>query len=802
MRPGRRDVNGIAGWWRITALATLACAMPPALAEEFIVGDMRVEGLQRISEGTVFNYLPINIGDRVDELRIQEAIRALYDQKLFDDIEIRRDDGMLIIAVRERPSIEDFSIEGNKDIKTEDLMESLRGVGLARGRTFDRSVLDNVVMFLRDQYYDRGKYGVVVDTEVVDRPNNTVRIGIEVTEGERARIRQVNIVGNDSFEDEEVRADFELDTANWLSWFRQDDRYAKEALSGDLEKLRSFYMDRGHADFRVESTQVAISPNRKDIYVTINVHEGERYTISDVKLVGDMVVPEEQLNRLVLAKPGDIFNLQLLTSSAELMSFRLGEEGYANANIEPVPELDYETKEVAVTFFVDPQSRVYVRRINFNGVDQVDDEVLRRELRQTEGSYLSNRLLDRSKVRLQRLPYIESVEVDSSPVSGSPDLVDVDFDIEYRMPGQFSGGVGFSESQKLILNGSIVHTNFLGTGNRVALQANSSRFSKLYSLSHTDPYRTLNGIRRTVSLFYRDITQFTSAASDFSTTSQGATLDYGYPITEFQSLNFGLTYQSSELLSSTSSTQQAQDWVLNNGSPFVEDVGNVVLFGTKFDTYELLAGWSFDSRNRALFADRGSRHQLFATMTFPGSEVEFWTARYNFTKYQRLFGPWIVRVNAELGFGEGLKATTALPPYKQFFGGGPTSVRGYRESWLGPRDSFGRPYGGNVLVAAQAELIIPLPDRFASQARASLFYDIGNVFNSGEVAFTDKLGSPVEYTPEFDELKTSVGVAVQWLAPLGLFRFSYAFPLNEFKGNDRFYGDEIEGFQFSIGQAF
>lgn len=793
------------GGWRssVLAVALLLSAPLTVVAQEFIVGDMRVEGLQRISEGTVFNYLPINIGDRVDGVRIQEAIRALYDQKLFDDIEMRQDDRTLIIAVRERPSIEDFTIEGNKDIKTEDLMDSLRGVGLARGRTFDRSVLDNVAMFLREQYYDRGKYAVVVDTNVVDRPNNTVRIGINVKEGDRARIRQVNIVGNRNFEDEAVRADFELDTANWLSWFRQDDRYAKESLSGDLEKLRSYYMDRGFADFRVDSTQVAISPDRKDIYVTINVHEGERYKISDVKLVGDMVVPEQTLSRLVLAKPGDIFNLRALTQTSELMSFRLGEEGYANAEIEPVPELNHETKEVEVTFFVSPQSRVYVRRINFNGVDQVDDEVLRREMRQVEGSYLSNRLLDRSKVRLQRLPYIESVEVQSEPVSGSADLVDVDFDIEYRMPGQFSGGVGYSEAQKLILNGSIVHTNFLGSGNRVALQANSGRFSKLYSLSHTDPYRTMNGVRRTMSVNYRDITQFTSATSDFSTTSIGATLDYGYPLTEFQSLNFGVTYQRSELLSSTGSTDQAQEWVANNGNPFIEEVGNgAVFFGTEFDTFEMIAGWSYDSRNRALFADRGSRHQLFGTMTVPGSEVEFWTARYNFTKYQRLFGRWTMRFNAELGYGEALNATTALPPYKQFFGGGPTSIRGYRESWLGPRDSFGRPYGGNVLVAGQAELIIPLPDKFASQARASVFYDIGNVFNTGEVSFTDKLGSPVSYEPEFNELKTSVGIAVQWLAPLGLFRFSYAFPLNEYKGNDRFYGDEIEAFQFSIGQAF
>jgi len=787
-------------------LVVLGLAVPVftiAAADPFVVRDMRVEGLQRISEGTVFNYLPINIGDTVDHVRVREAIRALYDQSLFDDIELRRDGDVLIVVVRERPSIESFEIEGNKDIKTEDLMESLRGVGLARGRTFDRSTLDNVQMFLREQYYDRGKYGVQVTTDVQDRPNNTVRVKIVVKEGERAKIRQVNIVGNRAFTRSEIREDFNLDTANWLSWIRQDDRYEKQGLEGDLETLRSFYMDRGYADFRVESTQVAISPNKKDIYVTITIKEGEKYTVSDVKLVGEMVIPEAYLRGMVLAQPGSVFNLNLLTRSSELMSLRLGEQGYANAEIEPVPELDRDKKEASITFYVDPKSRVYVRRINFKGVDQVDDEVLRREMRQLEGAYLSNILIDRSKIRLQRLPYIEKVEVDNSPVPGSPDLVDVDFELEYRMPGQFSGGLGYSGSQKLILNGSIVHTNFLGTGNRVALTLNSGRFSKLYSISHTDPYRTMDGVRRTVSLNFRDITQFTSGASDFSTTTAGASIDYGYPISEYQTLSFGVSFQHSELLSSTSSTQQAQQWVLNNGNTFIEDTGTgLSFFGTEFDTVELLAGWTFDSRNRSIFADRGTRQQFFLSYALPGSEVEYYTARFKLTKYFPITRRWTVRFNTELAFGEGLNATTALPPYKQFFGGGPQSVRGFKESRLGPRDSFGNPYGGNILVASQLELILPLPQKWASQARASLFYDVGNVFNSGEVAFTDKLGSPILYEPDIDDLRASVGIAVQWLAPLGLFRFSYAFPLNNYDGNDRFYGDQVERFQFSIGQAF
>jgi outer membrane protein insertion porin family len=772
-------------------------------AGEFVVKDMRVEGLQRISEGTVFNYLPVNIGDTVDGNRIGEAIRALYGQNLFDNIEMRRDNETLVIVVKERPSIESFEIDGNKDIKTEDLMDSLRNVGLARGRTFDRSVLDNVEMFLREQYYDRGKYGVAIDTEINERPNNTVRIKVNVKEGERAKIRQVNIVGNEIFDDDEIRESFTLDTANWLSWIRQDDRYAKEALEGDLEILRSFYMDRGYADFKVDSTQVAISPNKKDIFVTIGISEGDLYTIADVKLVGDMVVPEQFLSGLILTKPGAVFNQRALTQTSDLMAFRLGEEGYANAEIEPVPELDREKKEASVTFYVNPQNRVYVRRINFNGVDQIDDEVLRREMRQMEGSYLSNSLIDRSKVRLQRLPFIESADVGNSPVPGSPDLVDVDFDLEYRMPGQFSGGVGYSESQKLLLNGSIVHTNFLGSGNRVALELNSGRFQKLYSLSHTDPYRTMDGVRRTVSINYRDITQFTSAASDFSTTSAGATVDYGYPITEYQTVSFGGTFQHSELVSSANSTQQAQEWVANNGNQFVEDLGTRgSIFGTEFDTFELIAGWTYDSRNRSLFANRGMRQQLFLSMAVPGSDVEYYQARYSFTKYFPITSKWVLRFNSELGIGEGIGDTTALPPYKQFYGGGPQSVRGFKESYLGPRDSFGRPYGGNVLVASQLELILPLPDKWASQARASLFYDVGNVFNTGEVAFTDRLGSPILYEPDLDELRTSVGIGVQWLAPLGLFRFSYAYPLNAYDGNDRYFGDELERFQFSIGQAF
>ena len=714
--------------------------MQAAMADQFIVKDMRVEGLRRISEGTVFNYLPINVGDSIDENKIQESIKSLYREGLFDDIEISRDGDMLVIIIKERPSIESFSIEGNKDIKTEDLMVSLRNIGMTRGRTFDRSVLDRLASFLREQYYDRGKYGIQIKTDVQETPNNTVRLSIDVKEGDRARIRQVNIIGNYNYPENEIREGFELDTANWLSWLRQDDRYSKEALTGDLEKIRSFYMDRGYADFRVESSQIAISPNKKDMFVTINVHEGTRYNISNIKLVGNNVVPSEELEALIFAKSGDMFNLQSLTSSAEMMKFRLGEDGYANAEIEPVPELDYEDNEVAVTFYINPGERVYVRRINFNGISEVDDEVFRREVRQTEGAVVSNTLIDRSKIRLQRLPFIEEVEVENNPVQGSPDMVDVDFDLKYRMPGQFSGGIGYSDFFKLNINGSVTHTNFLGTGERVAINLNSSKYMKQATMSHTDYYTTMNGIRRTVSVNYRDYKQFTSAASALSTTSGGATIDYGYPLGEYQTVSLGLNLSSVEMLSSIYSTSQAIDWVSNNGDPYEAGSG---FTGTKFANFEILAGWIFDSRNRTIFPDRGTRQQLFATYTVPGSEVEYWTLRYNLTRYQPLFGNWVGLWNTQLGYGEALGHTTALPPFKQFHSGGPKSTRGFKESWLGPKDSRGRPYGGNVLIASQLELLFPLPDKYAKNIRASLFYDIGNVFNTGEVVFFDKLGDPV-----------------------------------------------------------
>jgi len=810
----RRLIGGI-----LMAHAAGALAQGSA---EFVVGDIRVEGLQRISEGTVYNYLPVNIGDRLDQRRIQEAIRALFSTGFFSDIELRRDGGTLVIVVLERPSIESFEITGNKDIKTEDLQKSLRSVGLATGKTFDRSVLEEVRSYLTDQYFSRGKYAVRIDPKVEDVPGNKVRIRIEVVEGKRARIQQINIVGNTTYDDEELRDAFELRTPNWLSWYRQDDRYSRESLQGDIETLQSFYQDRGYANFEVESTQVAIAPEKDDIFITINVREGDVYKVGEVKVAGTMKVPEAELRRLLLVEPGQTYSRKLITQSQELLAYRLGVEGYAFAKIDPVPQADDATKTVDLTFFIDPGNRAYVRRINFINTSAIDDEVLRREMRQMEGSYLSNALLERSKARLQRLPYIEKVEFETRPVPGTPDLVDVDFDVKEGLPGQFSGGIGYSESQSFILNGSFVHSNFMGSGERLAVELLSGRFSQSYSISHTDPYTNVDGLSRTLGLQFRDITQFVSAASDFSTTTMSGTFELGYPITEFQGLRFGVVAQQSDLIvNPRGSAPEAVEWVRNNGNPYERvietefpdgddpdtdpDIVTTTLFGTKFNSYDLVAGWYYDSRNRAIFADRGMRHALSVTATAPGSEVNYFLVNYDYLQLVPLWRQWTVALSAELGYGDALDDdTTALPPYRQFFAGGPDTVRGFTESRLGPKDGFGNPYGGNLKVIGRLELLFPVPAKWRASTRISAFFDIGNVFSQGAgIRFVGQDGvTPVDYEFDYNELKQSAGLAVQWMAPLGIFRFSYGIPLNEFKGDGIRYPDEVERFQFSIGSAF
>jgi outer membrane protein insertion porin family len=833
-------------------------AAPERSPADFAVTNIRLEGLQRISEGTVYNYLPVNIGDRVTPVRIREAVRSLYNTGFFRDVQIRRDGDTLVVLVVERPAIESFEITGNKDIKTEDLQKSLRNVGLAAGKTFDRSVLEEVKGYLTDQYFSRGKYAVNIDEKVEDDSGNRVKIKITIKEGSRAKIRTINIVGNHAYTDRQIDKGFELQTPNLLSWYKQDDRYSSESLDGDLEKLRSFYMDRGYANFQIDSTQVAIAPEKDDIFITVNIEEGEIYKVGDVKLAGTFPIPKAELEALILVQPGTTYSRKVVTATQELIQNRLGQDGYAFAKVDPVPTTDKATGIVGITFFVDPGNRVYVRNITFSGVKRINDEVLRREMRILEGGWLSNVALDRSKQRLQRLTYITKVDEETTPVPGSSDQVDVDYKIEEGPGASISGGVGYSETYKFELNGNYTDANFLGSGQRVSVNLETGLYNKVYGISETNPYTNVDNLTRTYSFSFRDVSQFTSSSSDFSTKILTLGDSFGYPLSEYQFANIGVNLQGVQLVAiENSSALQSLQWVQNNGHTYTGTASGLVfdpttatyttgtyaLDGTRFAVAQAVAGWSYDSRNRGLFADRGTHAALTLSYTPPITGVSYYKANIEALRYVPLWGRWDLAFTGNIGYGNGLgstkchaaTATTAaycadpsLPPYELFYGGGPDSVRGYQESRLGPKDQYGNPYGGNLNILFRGELIIPMPVKIASSARVSLFVDVGNVFSEGKsptfyappIGYGTGIGlnqnelndtailRKESYAFSFGALKESVGVAVQWLAPLGLFRFSLAVPLNSSPLNSDptkgplTWGDETERFQFSVGQAF
>jgi outer membrane protein insertion porin family len=786
---------------------------------DFVVKDIRVEGLQRISEGTVYNYLPVNIGDHLTPQRERESVRALYATGFFRDVELRREGDTLIVAVAERPSIESIDIKGNKDIKTEDLQKPLRNVGLAAGKTFDRSTLDEVTQGLTDQYFSRGKYAVEIDSKVEDLPDNRVRIGINIKEGSRAKIRQINIVGSTRFKEKDILSTLQLTTPNLTSWYKSSDRYSRESLQGDLEKITAYYQDRGFANFRIDSVQVAIAPDKKDIFITVNITEGQVYRLGDIKIAGNTIVPEPELRRLLVMQSGQIYSQKNITATQEAIKNRLGAEGFYFAKVEPVPTTDEQKKIVNMVLFVDPGSRVYVRHINFTGTTRSNDETLRRQMRQLEGSWLSNRALERSKQLLQRQPFIESVETSTTAVAGAPDLVDVAFAIKERPSATVGGGIGYSASQKFVLNGNFSDSDFFGNGDFVAINLDSGRFNKVYSISTTNPFVTVDGVSRTVSLSYRDSTQFTSQTSAFDSKNLALGASLGYPITDYQFFTVGATLQHADLLTfAANSAQQSVDWVSHNGHPysseavstFIEPDGTTIsnstsLLGTRFNSLELSVSWAYDTLNRGIFADRGLRTSVSFLYVPPLSDVRYWIASYGFSGYLPIWRRWVASESIQFAYGKALGGTTALPPFKRFYAGGPDTIRGYTEDTLGPVDTNGNPYGGNILAVARTELLIPIPQKWQTSARASLFFDMGNVFsNDGTKYVGEDLLTPVNYNFSYHDLKRSAGISVQWLAPqLGLFRFSYGIALNASQPNDGIhFPDRKEGFQFSIGNSF
>lgn len=777
--PSSRDPGP---FWRLFLLAGLLLGqgLMPSLgrAEVFQIADIRLEGLQRISPGTVFNSLPVQVGDTVSDGVTGGIIRALYQTGFFDDVRVERDGNVLVIWVRERPAIAEIVISGNKDIDSDALKSALADIGLKEGRVFNRSVLDRIEQELERQYYSRGKYGVLIESTVSPLERNRVAVRIAITEGITARIKQINIIGAEDFTERELLEQFELGPTRWSSFYLKNDRYSKQKLAGDLERLRSFYLDRGYIRFEIRSTQVSISPDKEDIYITVAIEEGEPYRISDIRLAGDPSVPSEQFFPLIELKRGEVFSRKRTVESAERISSLLADQGYAFANVNTVPEIDDEAREVAVTFFIDPGNRVYVRRVVMEGNTRTRDEVLRREMRQLESSSFSADLVRKSRERLQRLGYFDDVSIETPAVPGSPDQLDVAVRVEEKPAGNLAAGVGFSQSQGILLNASVTQNNFLGTGKRVAFAFNTSAANRHYQLAYTNPYYTVDGISRGFNLSYQETDYDELIGADYSSDIGVAGFSFGLPITDISRAGLGLRYQYTNFVPGAS--QLAEH--------FVQDNGHV------FNDYLLTASYTRDSRDAAIFPTRGSSRSLRAEVALPGSDLEYYKLSYQEQLYIPLTSRLIFSISGNIAYGDGYGDIDYLPFFENYYAGGPRSVRGWSANSLGPRElASDDPVGGNLRLVGSVELFAPAPvgGQFERTLRLGAFFDFGNVWLTDTSDLVD-----ADDDVDLGDLRYSAGLSLSWLSPIGALSVSLAYPLNEKDG------DETQMFQFGFGQVF
>lgn len=748
--------------------------------EEFVVEDIKVKGLQRISAGTVYNYLPINVGERFSLDNVGPAIKALFKTGFFKDISLEKDGSTLVVNVVERPFIAKIVFEGNKDLSKDDLTKALKKIGLSEGNVFDRQVLDKVEQELSRQYLSHGKYGLKIKTEVSDLTRNRVGIHIKISEGRVTKIKEINIVGNNAFDDKTLLKTFELSTSNLLSFYSKDDQYSKQKLSADLETLRSYYLDRGYINFNIESTQVAITPDKKDIYVTVNVKEGDVYKLDKVKLAGNLVVKPEELIKLFKVGPGEIFSRKSATETSKAISDRLGDDGYAFANVNMVPEINEANKTVAMTFFVDPAKRVYVRRINMKGNSKTRDEVLRREMRQMEGSWASSSKIERSKTRLERLGYFESVNVETPPVVGTADQIDVDYSVVEKPSGNLMAGVGFSQVQGIVLNANISQDNVFGSGKRINLAFNNSSYSTNYQLGFYNPYFTVDGVSQGYNLGYTKRNAGQINIANYSTNVMNAGINFGIPLNEFDQLRFDFDAKNTELKTNDYSSTEINEFVKTEGDTFL--------------TFAPAVSWTHDTLNRAIFPSKGGQQRLSALATVPGSDLEYYKVSYKHQIYLPIAKDLTFRLHGEAAYGDGYDKTSTLPFFENYFGGGTGSVRGYKNNTLGPRDSNGYPFGGSSKIIGNAELFFPVP--FLSETksvRLGTFFDAGNVSDGLNV----------------DNMKYSAGLSGEWLSPFGALSVSAALPLNDGSytyvdnNNQTVTGkDQKQMFQFNFGQNF
>jgi len=786
---------------RVIGAVLFSLLMSSALADVFVIEDIRLEGLQRVSAGTVFAAMPFKAGDLIDEGSIKDITRALFRTGYFDDIKVARDGNVLILAIVERPAVSEINFEGNKAIKTDDLMKALRDNGLAEGQIFRQTILEGMIQELQRQYVAQGRYGAIVETEVEELPRNRVAINVSVKEGDVAKIKQINIIGNRDFDEDELLDQFELRTSGWFTWITGKDKYSREKLSGDLERLQSWYLDRGYIQFNVNSAQVSVSPDKQAVFISINVTEGDVYTVDKIDLAGDLIVSESEIRELIQLKQGEYFSQSQMTRTNEFITQRLGNEGYAFAEVQGFPEVDEENKTAKVTFFVNPGKRAYVRRIEFRGNTKTSDEVLRREMRQMEGGAASTALIEHSKVRLERLGFFKGVEVETREVPGTGDQIDVLYTVEEQPSGSIGASVGYAQGYGLVLGANLQENNFLGTGDRVGIGLNRSTYQTNIQFSYTDPYFTADGVSAGFNVFYRSTDYGEFNLANYTTDSVGAGVNFGYPISETASLGFGLNYENLSIDLGRFSSMEIADFVNTNGDQF--NIFSINLNAVK------------STLDRGVFATRGQQHRLSFDVAVPGSDVEYFKVSLASQYLKPIIGDFILKLRSDLGYGEGFGDSERLPFFKNFYGGGFGSVRGFKRNTLGPRDTPAKicsdftlpednpgcelidideadPFGGNIRVEVGAEIIFPLPFlKDQRSVQSSLFFDAGNIFD------TDC--GPTQsncFKPDAGELRYSSGIAATWLSGFGPISVSFGKAFNYSDEDDR------EFFQFSLGQTF
>jgi outer membrane protein insertion porin family len=756
---------------RRVAAVLAACALAAAAGAQaqsfqpFKVKDIRVEGLQRTEPGTVFSYLPVKVGETMTEEKAQAALRALYATGFFKDVRLEMDNDILVVYVEERPAIASIDFSGMKEFEADTVRKVLRDIGMAEGRIFDRAMLENTELEIKRQYLSRGLYAAEVQTTVTPLERNRVGISITVTEGETAKIRGINLVGASAFAEKELLDQFTLRTPGWLTWYTKLDRYSREKLSGDLENLRAFYQNRGYLDFSIESTQVSITPDRRDIYITVNFVEGEKYTVSKVELSGQMLVPRADLERLVQLKPGDVFSREKLTATTKSIADRLGNDGYAFANANAIPEVDKEKRTVSFNIVVDPGRRVYVRRIDVTGNTRTRDEVVRREMRQLEGAYYDASKIQLSRRRIDRTQYFSEVNVETQPVEGSPDQVDVSYAVKERPTGALLFGLGFSSVEKLALSASLTQSNVFGTGKFLAFNVSHGTVNQVYSLSYVDPYYTVDGVSQGFDIYKRrtDASQLSIGA--YSTDALGGGIKFGYPVSEVSRIDLGLSFEDVRL--------QTFDNSPLSYLTFVQQFGNNYRYAAA------TAGWSRDTRDSLITTRAGTLVRLSSEIA--GGDLQYTRLGYQHQWYHPLTRELTLLAGGELGVAGGLGGQP-LPFFKNFFAGGPGSVRGYRSFTLGPQDDFGNAIGGNRKATGSLEILFPMPGAAQDPSlRLAYFIDGGNVFVQ---SFNVR------------ELRYSTGLAFFWSSPFGPLRLSYAQPLNA-RPTDR-----IQKLQFTFGTGF